>query len=74
MSPMTPLDVFEDNIADAERLIALTHILLNTRAYRRRFNGHELIADVLDGTVFKDGERITDEDNDDDTIDEKVAA
>ena len=39
----------------------------------RRFNGHELIADVLDGTVFKDGERIIDED-DDNSIDEKVAA
>ena len=38
----------------------------------RRFNGHELIADVLAGTVFKDGERITDQDNNN-SIDEKVA-
>jgi hypothetical protein len=30
------LDVFEDNIADAERLIALTRVLLNTRTYRMR--------------------------------------
>jgi len=40
----------------------------------RRFNGHELIADVLAGIVFKDGERISDQDNQDNSIDEKVAA
>ena len=40
----------------------------------RRFNGHELIADVLDGVTFKDGERITDQDNNDNRIDERVAA
>ena len=40
----------------------------------RRFNGHELIADVLDGIVFKDGERVTDQDHDNNSIDEKVAA
>jgi len=40
----------------------------------RRFNGHELIADVLDGAVFKDGERVTDQDDDNNNIDEKVAA
>jgi len=40
----------------------------------RRFNGHELIADVLDGAAFKDGERVSDQDNDNNSIDEKVAA
>ena len=37
------------------------------------FNGHELIADVLDGVLFKDGERVSDQDNNN-SIDEKVAA
>src|SRR3954468_15742098 len=39
----------------------------------RRFNGHELVADVLAGAQFKDGERVTD-DQSTTTIDEKVAA
>jgi len=26
-----------------------------------RFNGHELVADVLDGVKFKDGIRVTDD-------------
>ena len=39
----------------------------------RRFNGHELIADVLAGVTFKDGERVTDDDNHDETQDERVA-
>ena len=38
----------------------------------RRFNGHELVADVLDGATFKDAIRVTDDDNE--TTDEKVAA
>jgi hypothetical protein len=38
----------------------------------RRFNGHELVADVLAGVKFKDGERVTDDENT--TIEEKVAA
>ena len=41
----------------------------------RRFNGDHLVADVLDGVTFKDGIRVTDDDNDDDGMsDEKVAA
>ena len=32
----TPLEVFEDNIADAERLLLVTRMLLNTRTYRMR--------------------------------------
>ena len=27
----------------------------------RRFNGHELIADVLNGAAFKDGVKVTDD-------------
>src|SRR4051794_22296011 len=36
MAKTTPLDVFEDNIADAERLLLLTRMLVNTRTYRMR--------------------------------------
>ncbi len=55
--------------------LAMAYKLLDAAQQRwRRFNGHELIADVLDGIVFKDGERITDQDNDNNSIDEKVAA
>jgi hypothetical protein len=35
--------------------------------------GHELVTELLDGAVFKDGERVTDEDNNTNSIDEKVA-
>ncbi len=38
----------------------------------RRFNGHELVADVLEGVTFKDGIRVPDEHPI--TPDEKVAA
>jgi len=52
----------------------LAYKLLDAAQQRwRRFNGHELIADVLDGVAFKDGERITDQDNNDNRIDERVA-
>jgi hypothetical protein len=37
----------------------------------RRFNGHELVADVLAGAKFKDGERVTDDETT--TTDQKVA-
>jgi len=54
--------------------LAMAYKLVDAAQQRwRRFNGHELIADVLDDVVFKDGERITDEDVDNDSIDEKVA-
>lgn len=36
MSRLSPLDVFEDNIADADRLIGLTRVLLNTRSRKMR--------------------------------------
>jgi hypothetical protein len=36
MPKTVPLDVFEDNIADAERLLLLTRMLVNTRTYRMR--------------------------------------
>ncbi len=52
--------------------LAMAYTLLDAAQQRwRRFNGHELIADVLAGATFKDGERVIDEDND--NIDEKAA-
>jgi hypothetical protein len=42
-----PIDVFETNIADAERLIALTRALLNTRRYRMRRELRESIGPRL---------------------------
>jgi transposase-like protein len=52
--------------------LAMAYKLLDAAQQRwRRFNGHELIADVLAGAVFKDGEQVIDEDNN--SIDEKVA-
>jgi len=54
--------------------LAMAYKLLDAAQTRwRRFNGHELITDVLDGVLFKDGERVIDQDNDNNSIDEKVA-
>jgi transposase-like protein len=53
--------------------LAMAYKLLDAAQGRwRRFNGHELVADVLAGAQFKDGERVTDDETT--TIDEKVAA
>ncbi|WP_249012231.1 IS256 family transposase [Conexibacter sp. DBS9H8] len=42
--------------------LAMAYKLLATAQDRwRRFNGHELVADVLDGVKFKDGIRVPDE-------------
>jgi putative transposase len=38
----------------------------------QRFNGHELVTDVLDNVKFKDGIKVTDDETT--TTDEKVAA
>ena len=56
--------------------LAMAYKLLATAQERwRRFNGHHLVADVLDGAKFKDGIRVTDDNNHDDGMtDEKVAA
>ena len=56
--------------------LAMAYKLLATAQERwRRFNGHHLVADVLDGVKFKDGIRVTDDDNHDDGMtDERVAA
>lgn len=58
--------------------LAMAYKLLATAQERwRRFNGHELVADVLDGVQFKDGIRVTDDDNhgdDDGQQDGRVAA
>jgi putative transposase len=40
----------------------------------RRFNGHHLVADVLDAVKFKDGIRVTDDDNHDDGMTDQRAA
>ena len=53
--------------------LAMAYKLLDAAQERwRRCNGHELVADVLDGVKFKDGIRVTD--NETTTQDEKVAA
>ncbi len=56
--------------------LAMAYKLLDAAQERwRRFNGHELVADVLAGVRFKDGERVTDDDgNEDEMTDERVAA
>ena len=56
--------------------LAMAYKLLDAAQERwRRFNGHELVGDVLDGVKFKDGIKVTDDDNDDNEMtDERVAA
>jgi len=56
--------------------LAMAYKLLDAAQERwRRFNGPQLVADVLAGAKFKDGIRVTDDDNHDDGMtDEKVAA
>jgi len=56
--------------------LAMAYKLLESAQERwRRFNGHELVADVLAGMKFKDGIKVTDDDNHDDGMtDERVAA
>ena len=56
--------------------LAMAYKLLDAAQERwRRFNGHELVADVLAGVKFKDGERVTDDEaNKDHMTDERVAA
>jgi putative transposase len=53
--------------------LAMAYKLLDAARERwRRFNGHELVTDVLAGATFKDGVRLTDDDTT--TTPEKVAA
>jgi transposase-like protein len=53
--------------------LAMAYKLLESAQQRwRRFNGHHLVADVLDGVKFKDGIKVTDDDTT--TQDERVAA
>ena len=56
--------------------LAMAYKLLESAQERwRRFNGHELVADVLAGVKFKDGIKVTDDDNhDDEMTPERVAA
>ncbi len=53
--------------------LAMAYKLLDAAQERwRRFNGHELVTDVLAGATFKDGIRVTDEETT--TTDQRVAA
>jgi putative transposase len=53
--------------------LAMAYKLLDAAQERwRRFNGHELVTDVLDGVKFKDGIKVTEDETT--TTDEKVAA
>jgi transposase-like protein len=53
--------------------LAMAYKLLDAAQQRwRRFNGHELVTDVLNDATFKDGIKVTDDDTT--TTDEKVAA
>jgi putative transposase len=53
--------------------LAMAYKLLDAAQERwRRFNGHELVTDVLAGATFKDGIRVTDDETT--TNDERVAA
>jgi putative transposase len=53
--------------------LAMAYKLLDAAQERwRRFNGHELVTDVLDGVQFKDGIKATNDETT--TTDEKVAA
>ncbi len=55
--------------------LAMAYKLLESAQERwRRFNGHELVADVLAGVQFKDGIKVTDDNNHDEMTDERVAA
>ena len=53
--------------------LAMAYKLLDAAQERwRRFNGHELVGDVLDGVKFTDGIKVTDDETT--TTDEEVAA
>jgi putative transposase len=55
--------------------LTMAYKLLDAAQQRwRRFNGHELVTDVLAGVKFKDGIRVTQADNHDEMTDERVAA
>jgi putative transposase len=60
--------------------LAMAYKLLASAQERwRRFNGHELVADVLAGAKFKDRIRVTDNkknnnNNNNETTDERIAA
>ena len=56
--------------------LAMAYKLLDAAQERwRRFNGHELVTDVLAGATFKDGIRVTDDNHkQDEMTDERVAA
>lgn len=52
----------------------MAYKLLDAAQRWRRVNGHELVANVLDDIAFKDGIRITDDDNHDNEMTQKKVA
>ena len=56
--------------------LAMAYKLLDAAQARwRRFNGHELVGDVLDDVKFKDGDKVTEDGNhNDEMTDERVVA
>lgn len=55
-----------------EATLSAYKLLVTAQERWRRFNGHELIAEVLDGATFTDGLKVTDDEPT--TQDEEVAA
>ncbi len=54
---------------------AMAYKLLDSAQDRwRAFHGAELVREVLDGATFKDGEKVTDDEDTTTTTDERVAA
>src|SRR5689334_21525067 len=47
MARPTPLEIFEDNISDADRLIGFTRVLLNARTNRMRRERRDSIGVIL---------------------------
>ncbi len=58
-----------------EAALAMAYKRLDAASRRwRRFNGHELVADLLAGVKSKDGIRVTDDENHHEMTHEEVAA
>jgi len=64
--------VTKDAGSKAAALVMAYKLLESAQERWRRFNGHELVADVLAGVKFNDGIKVTEDENT--TQDEKLAA
>ncbi len=62
----------KDAGSKAAALVMAYKLLESAQERWRRFNGHELVADVLAGVKFNDGIKVTEDENT--TQDEKLAA